>query len=322
MAQLNSQGAAKPGADIHPLANALFDACSQFMSLLDNPPADADKDAIQNARAYRADIWLIETSVALEPAVNQPQTALDCLAKLDALKAESKSILTDAQQTAMPRYRIQAYQMNGQSDQALTALQNYAVAQGKEPTDVIHAMAYSTIDEISQSEKTNPEHAKELAQFVVKLLDPLIAAASKDSAQRDAAYGYQKLQADMLVRAGQYADAQTLAVKLETAHPEDLFNYMTEARALFEHARATADAKLYTQAQDLFTRILPKVTNGSDSYWECWLRILQSKEILGGPDAPTSIKQHLGDLHIAFGDKIGGTTFQVEFARLLEKYGA
>ncbi len=172
LAQLNAQGNAHAGADAHAAASALFDACSQFMSLLDHPPAEADKDAVQNARAYRGDIWLIETSVALEPAVRQPQIALDCLAKLDALKAESSTALTGAQQAAMFRYRIEAYQLNGQPDKALAALQDYAAAQGKEPTDVIHAMALSTVDEITRTEKTDPGHAKELARFVVKLLDP------------------------------------------------------------------------------------------------------------------------------------------------------
>jgi hypothetical protein len=124
----------------------------------------------------------------------------------------------------------------------------------------------------------------------------------------------------MLLRAGQFADAQTLAAKLKTQRPADIFNYMIDARALFQQARAQSDAKLYTQAEAEFTRILPQVSNGGQSFWECWLRILQCKEALGGGDSTSIIAKRLNDLRAGFGDNIGGTWYKPDFDALLKRY--
>ena len=45
---------------------------------------------------------------------------------------------------------------------------------GQDPVDVMKGMAYSTIDEINKVKKTDPAQAKYLADFVVKLFDPII----------------------------------------------------------------------------------------------------------------------------------------------------
>jgi hypothetical protein len=314
--RFNALPAAAPAPDVQAAAKDLFAACAQFLSLLDNPPPSIDPETLARAKTYRLDIWLIETSTALNPLVKQPDLALDRLTKLDA----EKSQLNPAQQEALLRYRIQAYQLAGQPEKAFATVQAYAKSHGTDANQLIRTMAYSTLQEISAAEKTDPDHAKELARYVIKLLDPLIEAASKDPAQQSAAYDYQKLQSDMLMRAGQFADAQALAAKLKTQRPDDLFNYMTDARALFEQARDHADPKLYAQASEEFTRILPQVPNGSQSFWECWLRILQSKEALGGPDAASSITKSLNDLHAGFGDKIGGDVYKEEFATLLTRF--
>ncbi len=305
------------GDDLRAAAAHLFEACSQFVAILDHPPASIDTDSVARAKAYRVDIWLIETATALNTGVKQPDIALDRLAKLDAVKEQ----LTPAQKTAVLRYRIQAYQSAGEPEKAFAVVQEYAKAQGTEANEIIRTMAYSTLQEIADAEKTNPEQARRLAHYVVKLMEPLIQATDADPAQKDLAYDYRKLQSDMLLRAGELKEAQSLAVKLETDRPQDLFNYMTEARSLFEQARGTADSKLYAQAEDEFTRILPQLTNGGDSFWECWLRILQAKEILAGPDAGETIKKRLNDLRAGFGDKLGGEKYKAEFSRLAGKYG-
>ncbi len=112
-------------------------------------------------------------------------------------------------------------------------------------------------------------------------------------------------------------------MKLQGERPADLFNFMTEARARFEEARGSGDGKLYAEAEDEFTRILPQVTNGGESFWECWLRILEAKEILGAgkADVTDEIKRRLNDLVAGFGEKIGGEGFKGEFSRMAEKYG-
>jgi hypothetical protein len=314
--RFNALPTTAPAVDIQSAAKGLFTACSNFLTLLDHPPAAVDPETLTRAKTYRLDIWLIETSTALNPTVKHPDLALDRLTKLDA----EKSTLTPPQQEALLRYRIQAYQLAGHPEKAFEVIQTYAKSHGTDANQLIRTMAYSTLQEIAAAEKTNPDHAEELARYVIKLLDPLIAAAAKDPAQQSTAYDYQKLQADMLMRAGQFADAQTLAAKLKTQRPDDVFNYMIHARALFEQARAQSDPKLYAQAEAEFTRLLPQVANGSQSFWECWLRILQSQDAIVGGDASQIITKRLNDLRAGFGDNIGGTWYKPDFDTLLKRY--
>jgi hypothetical protein len=303
-------------ADVRAAAKTLFDTCTQFVQLLDHPPATADPAAVARAKAYRANIWLIETSTAISPAVKQTDVAFDRLDKLDAVKDQ----LSPAQQAAVLRYRIQAYQLAGQSQKAFDAVQQYAKSQGRDANGIIHQFALSTIQEMGQVEKSNPGRAKQLAEYVVKLLQPLIDDASQDKSQKATAYGYEQLQADMMIRAGQYTQAQALATKLIGENGQDLLNNMIEARAIFARARDTDDKKAYAESEDYFGRILPKVNNGSESYWECWLRILESKESLAGADATETIRKRLNDLHAAFGPSLGGETFKDEFTAFAKKY--
>ncbi len=307
-----------PEGDVRTAAKELFETCTQFVQLLDHPPATVDPEAVARAKAYRANIWLIETSTALSPAVKQTDVAFDRLDKLDSVKDQ----LSAAQQAAVLRYRIQAYQLTGQSQKAFDAVQEYAKSQGRDANGIIHQFALSTIQEIGQVEKSDPSQAKQLAEYVVKLLQPLIDDASHDEKEKATAYGYKQLQADMMIRAGQYAPAQELADKLIAENGQDLLNNMIEARAIFGRARDAEDKKAYAEAEDYFGRILPKVTNGSESYWECWLRILESKEALAGAgaDASDTIRKRLNDLHAAFGPSLGGETFKDEFAGFAKKY--
>ncbi len=179
-------------------ATALFAACSRYVSLLEDAPKTLDPATVARAKNYRIDIWLIETSIALNPIVKQPEIALDRLAKLDGVNNR----LTAAQRAAILRYRIQAYQMQGEWDKAFAVVEQYAQGQGKDVNEVVRTMAYATLQEISNAQKTDPEHARQLAGYVVKLLDKLIPGALDDPAKKDAAYDYRKLQSDMLLRGG------------------------------------------------------------------------------------------------------------------------
>jgi hypothetical protein len=311
-ARLNALPVGAPEADVRTAAADLFSACSQFEALVDNPPSSMNAETLVRAKAYRLNIWLIETAAALNPVVKKTDVAFD---RLDKLEAE-KNQLSAAQQEALLRYRIQAYQLAGQPDKAFDVVQAYTHAHGTAANDVIRTMAYSTLQEIASIEKSDPQRARDLARYAIKLLDPLIQAASKDPAQQSALYDYEKLQSDMFMRAGQFADAQALAVKLETERPADVFNNLTEARAIFEQARASGDVKLYAQAEAKFTTILPQLTNGGDGFWECWLRILQARNAIQPGDPEGAIQKRLSDLRAGFGDKMGGEKFQQEFAAL------
>ena len=112
----------------------------------------------------------------------------------------------------------------------------------------------------------------------MKLLDPIIKQ-STDENKKDTAFEYRLIQADMMVRAGQYAEAQQLAVALQNEKRSDIRTFLwLEARGVFAEAQATGDAKAFAKSQDYFTRILQKLSPGSESYWESWLRIIESME--------------------------------------------
>jgi hypothetical protein len=95
---------------------------------------------------------------------------------------------------------------------------------------------------------------------------------------------------------------------------------MTEARALFALAQASSDLPKYAQAQDYFTRILARLSPGSEAFWESWLRIIQSMAAQSANPA-AEIKTRLGDLKAIYGTKYGGDHWHDEFAKLAATYG-
>src|SRR6185437_12545848 len=167
-----------PAAEVSGLADDLFKACTQFIDLLDHPPKNMPKEILDRAPTYRAGILIAETTAALNPAVKRPDVAIDRLDKLDKMQDK----LTDAQKGAVLRYRIQAYQMNGQVDKIMPLLTGYAKATGQNPIGVFQGLAVSTVQEIELAEKNgDTEQAKRLADFVVKLFDPIIEQEVNDS---------------------------------------------------------------------------------------------------------------------------------------------
>ena len=189
---------------------------------------------------------------------------------------------------------------------------------------VVRGMALATVDEIDKT--TDPQEVKKLAGFVVILLNPLVRQATADG-KSDNAFEYQLIQVDMMVKAGQYKEAQALAVKLqeqeERENKKDVRPYLADARAMFAEAQATvpADAKQYAKVQDYFTRILAKLSPGSETFWEAWLRIVQSMEAQGGANSRQEIKSRLGDLKAVYGGKFGGERLGGEVGKLAEEDG-
>ena len=306
---LETQAPPASAADQKKAAGELFAACATFIGLLDHPPASAPRETLQAAQGYRYNIWLIETAAALAPAVRNIPVALDRLALLDA--AGDK--LTEPQRGTVQRYRIQAYALAGQGDKSRQVLNEYGKT-GADALASIRGMALAGADEIDKS--TDPAEIRRLAGYVVMLLDPIIAAEGK----QDSAFEYRLIQADMMVRAGQLKEAQALAVSLQNEKKEDIRPFMTEARGMFGQAQAGSDLGLYAKSQDYFTRILARLSPGSEAFWESWLRIIQSMEAQSVNPA-AEIKAHLGDLKVIYGTKYGGDRFHDDFAKLAAKYG-
>ena len=312
--------------EIKRAATSLFEACGKFVGLLDHPPASAPREVLEAAQSggYRYNIWFIEAAAALHPLVKQADVAVDRLDKLEAAKKQ----LSAAQQASLLRYRILAYQLAGQGEKATQAINEFVSgADNKDSLNVLRGMVLSTIDEVDKVEPTDPAQAKQLAGNVVQLLGPVIkeadaaaAASGADVARKDEAFEYRLVRADMMVRAGQFAEAQNAALDLQKERPPDIRPFLTEARGMFGEAKAKNDPKLFAKSQDYFTRILARLAPGGEGYWECWLRILQSLEGQGGANA-AAIKSRLGDLKGSYGTQFGGTRHKDEFAQMAAKYG-
>jgi len=297
-------------------AAELFDACTAFVTLLDHPPAAAPAEVLEAAKGYRLNIWLIETATALSPKVHRPEVALDRLAKLEAAKGQ----LSAAQQRSLLQYRIEAWQMDGQPEKAAAAVQEFVRSGGPEAVHALEGMALSAADQIDAAEAKDPAEARRLAAFVVQLLDPIGKQALSEG-KAESAFEDRLIQADMMVRAGEYGDAIKLADDLEGEKPADIRGYMTEARAYFFEAQAKKDSVEFAKAQDEFTRVLARLTPGGEGFWEAWLRIIESMEAQNGDAAATQIKTRLSDLKAVYGDKFGGERFKEDFAKLAAKYG-
>ena len=155
---------------------------------------------------------------------------------------------------------------------------------------------------------------------MVQLLDP-IGKAALEAGKAESAFEDRLIQADMMVRAGQYGDAIKLANDLQAEKGEDIRSYMTEARAYFFEAQAKKDPSEFAKAQDEFTRILARLTPGGEAFWEAWLRIIQAMQAQNGDAAAGPIKTRLGDLKAVYGSKFGGERFKSDFATLAGTYG-
>jgi hypothetical protein len=294
-------------------ASDLFAACAKFSDLVDHPPASAPPEVLQAAQAYRYTIWLIEAATALAPAVRNPDVALDRLARLEAARDK----LTESQRGTVLRYRFQAYQLAGQANKARQALDDYAKT-GPEALATIRNLAFTAIDDVDKT--SDSAEAQRLAGDAAALLNPIIAAAVAEG-KKDNAFEYRLKQADMWTRAGRYPEARALAVALQKEREQDIRPFMAEARAMFAQARAAKDPRLFASAQDYFTRILKRLTPGSEAFWESWLRIIQSMEAQSADSGP-EIKSRLGDLRAVYGAKFGGQHWQADFAALAAKYDA
>jgi len=297
-------------------ATELFAVCTKFSDVLEHPPAATPKEVVQAAKAYQYNIWLLEAATAVSPGVKNAQVALDRVTKLDAARGQ----LSEGQRTAVLQYRMQAYLLAGQQEQAAAALEEFAKSGGG--LAVVRGMALATVDEIDKMNPPDPQQVKKLSSYVVMLLGPLIRQATAEG-KTDSAFEYRLIQADMMVKTGQYKEAETLATTLQGEKPTDIRAFLAEARAVFAEAQeaAPADAKLFAKAQDYYTRLLgsPRMQVGSESFWEAWLRVIQAMEAQGVAGAG-EIKSRLGDFKAVYGGKFGGERYAGEFRKLAERY--
>ena len=318
--ELSGSGAAQ--ADVQRAANDLFRTCGNFVSLLDKPPVNTPKESLDRFRAFRTDILLVEATTALNPAVNDAKKAMERIDKL----YENRGEMSPRMQGTVLRLKIQALQAIGRTDEIMTAVQEYAKAVGKDPVEIITAMAFSTLEEVTKLENVESAEAKaqakKLADFVVKLFDPIIADKTR-AGDKKAVFDLRAVKAHMMVLAGDYQGSQALCKALQEEIPSQLSPFLTEARGMYLQAKDTRDNQKYKETLDYFTRILPRLQPGNDSYWESWLRIIQCIEALKGESAARDeIRQKLRDLRSTSETGLGGEMYKQEYDKLVIKYGA
>ncbi len=276
-------------------ARALLNQCDDYLAQVAKLPATAPQ------RQFVPDILLMAAGVNLHP-LEQPDAALRRIADLEKKSSQA----SPAVMGAMLKYKVEAYQFLGDGPKAAAAVKEYAVQFPKDGPEYIRRMVAQQTREMTGLEKNDPQKAGRLAAGVASLLEPLI-----ESSQGNDAYAYRQLRADMLARSGEGSAAQKLWVQLQQEKPGDLLNFIGEARAMFA-------SRQYDLARDLFSRILPKVPVGSESYWECYLRIIQADDVRG----KKVDVQRLKDLKVIYGDAAGGKEYHDDFAALFKKYGA
>ncbi len=303
-----------PVAQQQKQAERLGAQCTRYLGLLMKLP-----EAEQKARAKNMiDLWLIQVPHGAHDARGRrgarAAASKHALDGLDALEAAAKKYdvaLTPDMQGALLRYRIMALQMAGRSQEVMDLIGKLPAA---DRPGIIKGFVYSSLEEITEAEAAKDTvRSKQIAGTVADLLGLLVQEDKTGDA-----YLYKQLQADMLARAGKATDAITIWQALQKEKPTDVLNFMGEARAMFINAQQTGSKDEYRKSLDYFERLLKKLESGKESYWECWLRIIQCWEAEGR--SPEEIKTRLHDLKVGYGDAIGGTRYGAEFKALLVKY--
>ncbi len=298
------------GEDKQSTARALVQSCEDYLK----PPSSATKEARAEIEKNRKDVLLIESSTALDILRDAPR-ALEALDKLEKFPD-----LTPAARGLILRDRIKAYQIGGDEAGAEAAMQSYIEQFPKDAPNIIKSMIFAAQQEIDRVAKTDPAHAKDIAGNAVGLIKILIqstkAPASGDEEAKKqyekTVYTYKQILGDMATRAGQVTAALAVFEGLQKENKTDLFNKLGVARAYY------AD-KQWGKAHDEFGKILPQLLDGSDSYWEVYLRMIQCNEGLATPDAKSEIVRTLKDLKASSGD-LGGANFKADYADLVRKY--
>ncbi|MEI7767022.1 MAG: hypothetical protein WCJ97_06255, partial [Phycisphaerae bacterium] len=187
--------------------------------------------------------------------------------------------------------------------------------------EIIRGMVYEAIKDIDLYEKTEPERAKQTAKEAADLVLMLaeLSKADKTKSEADRAkdeYAYRQYYGDMLIRGGRADEAYKLFTDMDNTFKaknpgrDDIFNKMGQARALYYMGH-------HLDAHEAFVRLIPRLEQASESWWEAYLRVLQCNEKLGKDTDET--KKTLKNLKGSFPQTIGGP-YKDDFMLLLTKY--
>jgi hypothetical protein len=311
-----TSGENKPDeAKIKEAAKALMAAADKFLS----PPKNASPETHKKVEDYKRDVWIIQAITAVKH-LKDGATALKALDQVEGTANAAKPIPT-AMQGLVLRYRILALNMVNKTKEANELVKIYYEKYPQQAPEIIRGMVYEAIKDIDVYEKTEPERAKQTAKEAADLVLMLaeLSKADKSKSEADRAkdeYAYRQYYGDMLIRGGRADEAYKLFTDMDNAFKaknpgrDDIFNKMGQARALFYMGH-------HLDAHEAFVRLIPRLEQASESWWEAYLRVLQCNEKLGKDTEDT--KKTLKNLKGSFPQTIGGP-YKDDFMLLLTKY--
>ncbi len=288
-------------------ARLLLRNCSNFLTLLRNPPSAVSASDLKRAQGYRRDIWLIQAGTALNP-LRDPNRAAKALANLDRIRAT----LSPRLQGVVLRYRIRQYQLQNRGNRILSLVEQYAKESSQKATDIIEGLIGQYDRESRNIRYINPVKSRRLAADAAALMKQLIQYLQKaPKPKKEEIYVYRQLLAEELIRAGHGHQAMAIFKKLEHEKPQDLENFIGVARSAY----ATGD---YNYAHSLYVRIIPQLKPGSTLFWSAYLYLIRSNQAMGKNQEAT--RSSLKSLHAFYGASIGGKYFHQQFEKLLASY--
>ncbi len=307
--ELSAMGTKKlPKIQQRRAARQLLKVASNYLQLLDHPPASATKNALARARNYRVNILLLEAGTAIHPLRN-PYRAGKILDQLTAMDGK----LSPKLRGILLRYRIRQYQLSGENNKILPLVQKFASESTQNSADVIKGLIGQYDQESRRLRHTDPGKSHRLAASAAALLNQLILSLQSQPGKKnqDDIYAYRQIMASELSRAGQGQQAWELFKTLEKQRPGDMTNFIGAARALYA-------AGHFNHAHSIYVRLIPQLEPGSEIYWQAYYYLIRCNVKASAFEDQT--RAALKQLVALYGKQIGGKEYHRQFELLLHEF--
>ncbi len=307
--QLSAMGPKKlPETQQRAAARQLLKTASNYLHLLNHPPASAGKEALARAKNYRTNILLLEAATAIDPLRN-PYRAGQFLDQLTAMQSQ----LSPKMRGILLRYRIRQYQLAGENNKILPLVQKFAGQSTQNSADVIKGLIGQYDQESRRLRHTDPGKSQRLAASAAALLNQLILSLQSQPGKKNKEdiYAYKQIMASELSRAGQGQQAWEIFKALEKQRPGDMTNFIGAARALFA-------AGHFNHAHSIYVRLIPQLEPGSEIYWQAYYYLIRCN--LQANAYQDQTRAALKQLVALYGKQIGGKEYHKQFELLLHEF--
>ena len=307
--QIGAMGTKKlPELQQRHAARQLLKAASNYLHLLNHPPASVSKKALAHAKTYRANILMLEAATAIDPLRN-PYRAGQFLDQLTAMDGK----LSPKLRGILLRYRIRQYQLAGENNKILPLVQKFAGQSTQNSADVIKGLIGQYDQESRRLRSINPGKSQRLAASAAALLNQLILSLQSQPGKKNQEdiYAYKQIMASELSRAGQGQQAWEIFKALEKRRPGDMTNFIGAARALF----AAGHVK---HAHSIYVRLIPQLEPGSEIYWQAYYYLIRCN--LKANAYQDQTRAALKQLVALYSKQIGGKEYHKQFELLLHEF--